>query len=1600
MNKHMQQFVLRLLLCAVCLPAMAQHVSEQVALERAQSFLQAPASSASPKGMRKAPRKAPRLKAAVTREEFYIFNDEANQGFVIVSGEERTPDILGYSDEGCFDSSNIPDNVKAWLDGYAEQIQAIAASPSKAEEEVDFSREPIAPLMKTKWGQDWPYKKITPIANDGYHCVTGCVATAMAQIMYFYKHPQETAKDIPIPTCVSNQTCTYTGDSIPAGSKIDWDNIIPLYKDYRGMGSFTEIQEDAVSQLMLDCGFSVNMSYGRYGSSAYSSAVGTALINYFDYAVGCRLIHRDSREYADWLYLLYNELRHGRPIYYDGINESSIVGHAFVCDGYANEDYFHINWGWDGDYDGFYRIAVLKPGCSNYSLASSALFGVQPTGQFSIATPLAVKEILINKETYTRSATSSNFTGVSITPRLFMTTIDNYAEYAIALEKDGQVISILSSGSYTLQIGDIRETSVSLSFGANLSNGVYQLVPVCRKRGETTWQHDIDADQTFVDATINSKNLTLALHQPSLPESNLACVKTPFVTGSYSIFDENVVTYRIRNYSTINDFSGKLTLCIQRGKNEPVATLPVDINVGQTIDVRIPFTPQLVSLDEGTYSFALFSDKVKLEGSDFKMTFLPRLKVDLEFQGEKEDITNYHNSNPNSSEKLLWYKGDYIEGTLTLTYPMVEGYATTIKDSLLLFFGESYIVPLNCEEAWFGGKEKYRYIREEIKRIAIDLKPGDSVQIPFSMEYNPSKNGAFFMVEQLHDNLPDKERRAYVFARVTSERIVIGPDDPRDKIILLPKCDPADAGFITGSKCLYEEGEVVTLTAHAYSDSDYRFGIWEVVDENGHFWNDSTLTFTATKDYRIPNAIFWKKTILSVVDTPTLSDDIPVGGSGEVSITLRNNLKGEDFSGYLRLCLYHYYGKQDTWEDTVSVYVDIQAKETKTITFTVNHKNCGVNHVKNELNCKLEMSETNTLVEHGNFNLFLHPGVTGIFTVLNADSRNRIYDDELRFHLRLERLKNSTPMKGTVDIYLNWSYTSSTGHIPLDVDFSETDFTEKELVFHRGNSYWGGNNKDYKLSLGFGGSGYSVEPNASEQTTYHLARTFGAEIDHVVLDARNDEGFVGFKEDKVTTARAVEYFPKKGEVLHVYAQPKEGYKFVGWYNRDPEGFGYMQSNVFLSSDMHYAFEVEKETWLWAVFVAENTNPYEVTVSADPEEGGTVTGSGTFARGMAAHLTATPASGYEFVNWTTKTSTTALSTDLVYKPTINSNRNFVAHFKKITYDITATTNPTNGGTVSGAGTYEKGASVTLTATPAEGYTFVNWTENGTVVSTNDVYSFSATQERNLVANFELLTTNPVVTYKVRLNNKVIATAQVEVTAGAALPELPASLSNDFLMLTKSGTHPATVTKNVTVYYDATWNGPFQFTSSLSDATWYVMSIRNGYYIAKQESEPYKPAKVDDVTLINPEYHWAFGGDPYHVKVYNKTTGLGETLAVDGSNIVMRSGDYSWDILSNGKGFNLRIPETTNSCVFHYVGSRGLTFWADDATFTHSASRLNLTLVSDVEDGIHNVMSDATPVAIYTTSGTMVGTNIEALDELPTGIYIFRLRDGSTKKVVIK
>lgn len=306
------------------------------------------------------PRLAFTAKTAKGAPAVYVFNQE-NGGSLLVSASSLARPILGYTDSGTLDPANIPPQMQYWLDEYAAQIEYAEENdltPKSNYVSVVYPSDwtYIAPLMKTKWDQTQPYNqdiKVTYLTQ----VATGCVATAMAQIMKYHEYPKVGHGEIAYTSYYGSGSTSYKTDlSMDFGAQeFDWSNMLNEYT----AGNYTEAQAQAVAYLMKACGFSTRMQYGGASGTQVENA-GVALIKYFDYDDSIEALQRFEYTHTEWATILYDQLKNVGPVLYSGHSLGNLA-HAFVCDGYDGQGYFHINWGWSGLADGFYSIDAMVP---------------------------------------------------------------------------------------------------------------------------------------------------------------------------------------------------------------------------------------------------------------------------------------------------------------------------------------------------------------------------------------------------------------------------------------------------------------------------------------------------------------------------------------------------------------------------------------------------------------------------------------------------------------------------------------------------------------------------------------------------------------------------------------------------------------------------------------------------------------------------------------------------------------------------------------------------------------------------------------------------------------------------------------------------------------------------------------------------------------------------------------------------------------------------------------------------------------------------------------------------------------------------------------
>ena len=413
------------LLLLASLPMMAERVTPETARKAATNFL-------NNNGAKSA--QLTDLSKAAGFDNLYIFT--AEPGFVVMAADDCVQPILGYSLTGKFVAENMPTNVSGWLQGYSDEIQFAIDSKAKASAEtakqwkdlIDGNSKAakatavVNALVQTQWDQNGVYyysggqlqmfelyNNLCPYDNTaGERTVTGCVATAMAQIMKYWGYPSQ-----------GIGSHSYTPSTRPdlGVQSANFGETIYQWSDMPNKLSTTSTstQINAIATLMYHCGVSVNMMYdisANGGSGAYAEDIPYALNYYFNYKATAIIKYKDSYSSDAWMNMLKTELDAGRPIQYGGSGTEG--GHAFICDGYDNSNNFHFNWGWSGNNDGYYALTNLNPGSGGaggggyvFNNEQSAIFGIEPGSSIPAPTNLTYTLSGLNDITLTWNGVSA-----------------------------------------------------------------------------------------------------------------------------------------------------------------------------------------------------------------------------------------------------------------------------------------------------------------------------------------------------------------------------------------------------------------------------------------------------------------------------------------------------------------------------------------------------------------------------------------------------------------------------------------------------------------------------------------------------------------------------------------------------------------------------------------------------------------------------------------------------------------------------------------------------------------------------------------------------------------------------------------------------------------------------------------------------------------------------------------------------------------------------------------------------------------------------------------------------------------------------------------
>lgn len=529
---------LSIILLTLLLPllAAAGPVTEQQALLKAQQFMQGKTFTAQ-KSRRLAPKQDSNTAA------LYVFNAQEG-GYAIVSGDDRTPAILGYSNSGNLLAGDLPENVQAWLDSYARTIEALGDMVAESLSAPRVQRPAAEYLIKTTWNQYGPYNLQCP-EYEGYRCLTGCVPTALAQVMYYHRWPQGTTKAIPAYT-TKNQNISLP--ELPPVT-FQWDRMQLSYQT-----SDTGESADAVAQLMRYCGQLMETNYGPGGSSASCDV--EKLAEYFGYSTHALEKTRSSYTTSDWEEMIYQELSEGRPVLYSGF--SSVAGHEFICDGYDGNGYFHINWGWGGTSDGFYLLSVCNPyekgaggggGLDGYTADQSAIFGLQPASNDESYVPTVYAYLERGDDVqYVRSA-SGRFENVTLNPWLKVAKGGGTFDLAWGIYDGNERVKVINLQNNVSLSETNKKLEQKVTLDGTLSDGTYIMYVLYKVPGTAEWRKATYTWSKLI-ATIEGNKLTISRTNPQQPRIVLKDIS---IEGVRKLNNPLTVTATVENIGFNNE---------------------------------------------------------------------------------------------------------------------------------------------------------------------------------------------------------------------------------------------------------------------------------------------------------------------------------------------------------------------------------------------------------------------------------------------------------------------------------------------------------------------------------------------------------------------------------------------------------------------------------------------------------------------------------------------------------------------------------------------------------------------------------------------------------------------------------------------------------------------------------------------------------------------------------------------------------------------------------------------------------------------------------------------------------------------------------------
>ncbi|MES2388928.1 MAG: C10 family peptidase [Bacteroidota bacterium] len=544
---------------------------------------------------------------------YYIFSSETS--FVLLSADDNAMPVIGYSLNTPFKTVNQPIQVAKYLETYKKELSYIVANNIEATPEINAaweslenggpkstqSAQAVGALLRTTWDQEPYYNALCPFdSRENERTVTGCVATALAQVLKYWNYPE-------------TGTGSYTYNDPKYGTQSA--NFGVTTYNWAAMPNSVRSANSAVATLMYHCGVAVKMTYGTGtdgGSAAYviSSATAVpqcseyALKNNFGYKTTASGIQREDYTTANWTALIKTELNAARPVLYTGFGSGG--GHAFVCDGYDNNDFFHFNWGWSGNSDGYFTLNALNPaalgaggGDGGFNSGQQMLIGVEPNRAAAVSAPVLALYTALTPS----SATIAPGAGFSVTSNFANTSAANFSgSLGVAVFSDASFVDFvqvktglnLSAGNHFINSQVFTTTGI-----ADMRPGTYQLYAYFKPDADTEWQAVRDANslQNAAEITVVSA-ATLQLYTALTLTTGTSYTNNAALSASVSVWNR-----------AAGPFTGTLDLDVYETDGTWVKTIQsydnLDLCANCFYNPALTYSTSDIDLPSGTYNLLL-----------------------------------------------------------------------------------------------------------------------------------------------------------------------------------------------------------------------------------------------------------------------------------------------------------------------------------------------------------------------------------------------------------------------------------------------------------------------------------------------------------------------------------------------------------------------------------------------------------------------------------------------------------------------------------------------------------------------------------------------------------------------------------------------------------------------------------------------------------------------------------------------------------------------------------------------------------------------------------------------------------------------------------